>query len=217
MKNHYNSFCGSYIIADEVLYEKTKYSREVLIVPNELIKIILAYFHCNDLLMHLSEKRLYDLLVKRFYWKGMYRDISYWVAACLNCRKHKDNQPLQNGLLLPIIATSPFEVVGIDIVGPLNVSSNGNRYILVCATDPEPPVENIEINKLHESVRQLQLSLDSTDMECSIFASELYTAQEEFAALKTRCDTFKRSTEQSVAAPVHTCSICCSQYSDDTQ
>ena len=132
LENHNNSICGSYKITDEVLYKKTKYSREVLIVPNELIEIILAYFHCNDLLMHLSEKRLYDLLVKRFYWKGMYKDISNWVAACLNCRKHKDNQPLQNGLLLPIIATRPFEVVGIDIVGPLHVSANGNRYILVC-------------------------------------------------------------------------------------
>ena len=90
-------------------------------------------------------------------------------------------------------------------------STSTTTVTVAIATDPEPPVEDIEIKKLRESVRQLQLSLDSTDMECPILASEPYTAQEESAALKTRCYTLKRSTEQSVAAPVHTSSICCSQ------
>ena len=82
------------------------------------------------------------------------------------------------------------------------------------ATDPEPPVEDIEINKLRESVRQLQLSLDSTDMECSILASELYTAQEQSAFLKTKCDDLEqRSTEQS-GTTLSACTICCSQHDE---
>ena len=81
------------------------------------------------------------------------------------------------------------------------------------ATDSDSTTEN-EMKELRESVRQLKLNIETTYMECSILASELYTAQEESAALKTKCDAFKRSSEQSVATQVQTCSICCSQYSD---
>jgi hypothetical protein len=62
----------------------------------------------------------------------MYRDIRMWMNSCELCAKRKPYQPTNHGLLQPIQATYPFEVVGIDIVGPFSRSKKGNKYILVC-------------------------------------------------------------------------------------
>ena len=100
---------------------------------------------------------------------------------------------------------------------PITTTATTRTTTVATATDSEPPIEDEEIKELRESVRRLQLNLESNAIECSILASELYTAQEESAALKTRCDDPKRHTEQSGTAQVHTCSICCSQCNDESQ
>ena len=62
----------------------------------------------------------------------MFKDTMDWVGACISCKQHKTNQPLSNGLLIPIITTKPFELVCIDIIGPLKTSQSGHQYILEC-------------------------------------------------------------------------------------
>ena len=83
------------------------------------------------MLAHTSRDRLYNLLRNRFYWYGMYRDVKAWVDACIPC-KAKVNQPLNHGLLVPIKTVKPFEMVGMDIIGPLTMSKDGFKYVLVC-------------------------------------------------------------------------------------
>jgi transposase InsO family protein len=57
--------------------------------------------------------------------------VQAWIAACKKCQQFKYAQPKKNGLLQPIRVTYPFEVVGIDLVGPLPTSKQGNKYLLV--------------------------------------------------------------------------------------
>ena len=83
-------------------------------------------------MVHLSIERLYNILRKRFYWCGMHADCTNWVNACETCQKVKLNQPKSSGLLVPIKSSKPFEIIEVDIVGPLKKSVNDNKYILVC-------------------------------------------------------------------------------------
>jgi hypothetical protein len=99
-------------------------------VPCQLIEKFLAFYH-NGPIVHVARDRLYAMLRKRFCWPSMYADVSNWVADCTTCRNFKPNQPLQHGLLTPIIATFSFEMGGIDIVGPLKCTERGYKYILV--------------------------------------------------------------------------------------
>ena len=80
---------------------------------------------------HVGRDKLYHVLRDRFYWPGMYTDIRRWVSACVKCRQIKDPQPKSHGLLQPIKTTYPFEIVGIDILGPLKTTARGYKYILV--------------------------------------------------------------------------------------
>lgn len=61
----------------------------------------------------------------------MYEDIERWIKACLVCNQIKPGPSRRHGLLQPIKVTFPFEIVGIDILGPLRKTKRNNRYILV--------------------------------------------------------------------------------------
>jgi transposase InsO family protein len=79
---------------------------------------------------HLGQKNTYDQLSKSFYWPGMKQDCFEFVRSCPTCQKRmkKDGRaPLQ-----PITKiTRPFHQVGIDVMGPLNITPNGKRYIVL--------------------------------------------------------------------------------------
>ena len=54
------------------------------------------------------------------------------VNACLQCARVKTNMPKSHGLLQPIITSRPFEIVAMDIMGPLTSSDEGFQYLLNC-------------------------------------------------------------------------------------
>ena len=127
-----NYIHNCFVLENDILYKIDRGGNYLLIVPNVLIEKILSLYHDSHLLVHLAQKRLFDVIRKRFYWNGMHRDCCDWVAACTLCFGHKANQPLSQGLLIPIVSTKPFELLTMDILGPLKISKNGFKYILVC-------------------------------------------------------------------------------------
>ena len=59
----------------------------------------------------------------------MHQDIENYIKACDVCQrkgKMKKNNPLH-----PIETQPPFEKIGIDLIGPLPITSNQNKYIVV--------------------------------------------------------------------------------------
>ena len=62
----------------------------------------------------------------------MYKDIRNYVQACEVCQKRaktKRKEPLH-----PIQVGRAFERIRIDLVGPLTITKQNNRYIII-ATD----------------------------------------------------------------------------------
>ncbi|CAF0956113.1 unnamed protein product, partial [Brachionus calyciflorus] len=104
--------------------------KNLLLVPQHLIQIILEHYHCEEL-THVGRDKLFTLIKAKFYWGGMYEDVRRYVQACIKCNMFKKPQPTNQGLLQPIRSSYPFEIVGMDIVGPLRRTSRGFRYILV--------------------------------------------------------------------------------------
>ena len=145
-----NSVCGNFRVINNLLY-KVDHKRGgglLLVVPHMLIEDTLKFYHNNSLLVHPSQRRLYEIMRTRFYWSGMHRDITNWVAACQICIKHKAMQPKSNGLMIPIVTTFPFQLLGVDIQGPFKVSKNGYKYILVCVDHYTSWVEAIPLKTI---------------------------------------------------------------------
>ena len=59
----------------------------------------------------------------------MYETIRQYVKACENCQKR--GKLNRNEQLIPLIVEYPFHRVGIDIKGPLPITSRENRYIII--------------------------------------------------------------------------------------
>ncbi|OMH79079.1 Retrovirus-related Pol polyprotein from transposon [Zancudomyces culisetae] len=61
---------------------------------------------------------------------GLYNDVKKIVTYCSVCQYHKGSKENRHRLV-PIVATKPFDIVGIDAIGPIApTTESGNRYIL---------------------------------------------------------------------------------------
>ena len=93
---------------------------------------ILYCFHETPFAGHQGRGRTYGLIKRQFYWPGLYEDVKRFCAKCESCalRKprtlFKKKAPLQ---FFPAIE-GPFVTVALDLVGPLPMTANGNKWIL---------------------------------------------------------------------------------------
>lgn len=125
-----------FVVRDGLLF-KRNYSvdgaRFLLVVPASLRAAILHATHDDPTAGHLGFVRTLHRLKQNFYWPGMRRFAKQYVAGCLQCQRHKRPGSPSPGPLHPVTPpTSPFEQVGIDLLGPLPKSSTGHRWIIVC-------------------------------------------------------------------------------------
>ena len=80
---------------------------------------------------HSSHRATKPLINIRFVWHGMNLDIAKWCRSCKGCQTAKisrHNTPVFGKFTEP---TERFDLVHIDIVGPLPYA-NGFRYLLTC-------------------------------------------------------------------------------------
>jgi transposase InsO family protein len=101
-----------------------------VVVPDELVPHILRFYHDDQ--AHPGRERTAKTIQSRYWWKDMLRDIETYTHSCKYCRKHKAHNHVAR---VPIQQyhqpAYPFERVHIDLTGPFNETSRGNKYILV--------------------------------------------------------------------------------------
>lgn len=102
-----------------------------LVVPQAAREAILVLGHSVPWAGHLGKHKTTARIKKHFHWPGLHRDVAEFCKSCPQCQMTSASLPSRAPLLpLPIIAT-PFECLGMDIVGPVEKSKAGNRYMLV--------------------------------------------------------------------------------------
>ena len=69
-------------------------------------------------------------IADEFYWKGIHADVRELCRKCDKCQR--TNRVLQKprAELHPIPVTKVWHKVGIDLVGPLSETKQGNKYII---------------------------------------------------------------------------------------
>lgn len=93
--------------------------------------IVLTLGHSIPWAGHLGKHKTTARIKHHFYWPGLSLDVAQFCRSCPQCQKTslrgRTRAPLQP---LPII-TTPLERLGMDIVGLVEKSKSGNRYMLV--------------------------------------------------------------------------------------
>ncbi|GBC49115.1 putative integrase core domain protein [Rhizophagus irregularis DAOM 181602=DAOM 197198] len=85
--------------------------------------------HSHELSAHMGIKSTYDNLKDKYYWENMLNDVERYVRTCDECQRR--GKPQGKNELHPIKVVEPWYQIGIDFVGPLNTTTNGNKYIIV--------------------------------------------------------------------------------------
>ncbi|OMJ25413.1 Pro-Pol polyprotein [Smittium culicis] len=106
-------------------YSKNYGLREVLHERNVQEKI--EEIHNQE---HTGINNTWIKVKRKFTGNGIFEMVKHVVSFCDRCQRFTGN-PTRRHEFDPIKVTKPFEVLGIDAIGPINpISANGSRYIL---------------------------------------------------------------------------------------
>ena len=185
----YWSYWDSLFLIDGVLHKKwisPNLRRDIfqIVVPRHKVQEILEEAHDSPSGGHFGVNKTLQKIRKHFYWATSKKDVERWCASCKVCVARKGPIGKGKSPLEIYNVGAPFERIQVDILGPLPVSSSGNKYLLVvvdCFTKwPEAiPLKNKRASTIARSLVDqvfsrhgipLELHTDQgRNFECSLF------------------------------------------------
>ena len=103
-----------------------------VVVPTALRRSVLFECHSAPSAGHLGRtKTLARIRRQNLWWDGITKDVRSFVRACAVCRKTKPHFRKPAGMMLSTNTNEPWEMVAVDLMGPLPKSYAGHEYVLV--------------------------------------------------------------------------------------
>ena len=107
-------------------------SVEQLALPRPCRGTVLKLAHDIPASGHLGRRQTLRRIQQRLFWPGMTRDVAEYCRCCKVSQKSGGKTRGQQSPIVPIpLVEEPFQRVARDIVGPLDPTKSGNKYILV--------------------------------------------------------------------------------------
>ena len=98
------------------------------VVPAQFRRSVFDHLHS---LSHPGIRATQHLVTARYVWPGINKDVRRWAKTCVRCQQSKLHQHVATPMSTFATSDARFDMVHIDIVGPLP-SSHGFSYILTC-------------------------------------------------------------------------------------
>ena len=134
-----------------------------LLAPKSIRKELMINAH--DLLTsgHFGITKTYSKIKKHFYWVKCKADIKQWCKTCSICARAKPSAEAKRVPMVPMPCGKPWDRVGMDLIGPLPITSNGSEYCLVMedyfSKWPEAyPLPDKEANTIAKAITQFFLT-----------------------------------------------------------
>ena len=108
---------------------------------------------------HQGVQKIYQRLKLYVNWKNMFSDVEQYIRKCKVCQ---ENKYIGNQVSAPFQKTDtcfqPWEKIALDIIGPMEQTEKGNRYILTCQDNLSKYVIGIPIpDQTMETVAQVMV------------------------------------------------------------
>lgn len=122
-----------YHMSRGVLYRYTEAETEEpqLVIPENRRKQVMVECHDSATAGHGGVDRTYHRVAQRFYFPGMRRYIAEYLKTCIECQRYKPSNEKPAGLLQTPVPAQRFEVVAVDLFGPLPTGPKGERWVLI--------------------------------------------------------------------------------------
>jgi len=122
-----NYFTKNYQVVNGTLYYKKDDQYLKVIYRDEDKKDIINRAHE---VAHEGAEKTVQRILNSYYWPGIWNDVRMWTKSCRKCQlcrpkpfpKHTEDN------ITPV--EQPFTRVGLDIIGPLPMTKQGNCYII---------------------------------------------------------------------------------------
>ncbi len=102
---------------------QSKQDTTQLLVPKSRREMLFQAPRCNPMAGHLGQAATLNHLMTRFFWPA--------CAACRECQLLNPPASPKAPLRPPLLMQVPFEIIGMDLIGPLERSARGHRFALV--------------------------------------------------------------------------------------
>ena len=154
--------------ADGVLYRQWKPRKprqhetvEQIVLPAQCRQMVMKLAHDRPTGGHLGRKKTQDRILQHFYWPNVFKEVAEYCKSCDRCQKTARVKASERAPLMPLpIIEEPFQRIAMDIVGPLQRTTAGNKYILVicdyATRYPEAfPLKSIDAQHVAERLWEL--------------------------------------------------------------
>lgn len=121
-----------YFLHRGVLYRNTEEQEDDnarLVVPKDEVKNILHAYHDSPTAGHYGIDKTTYQISRRYYWNKMRQDIAQHVRSCQSCQRYKITNRKPEGLTNTV--NQRFEVVTMDLFGPLPITTTGKRWVFI--------------------------------------------------------------------------------------
>ena len=129
--NRPNDF-RNFEVDGQLVYMKAE-NNKLLCIPKIMIQgcgvreVVISEAH--SMLAHLGASKTIDYLRDHVWWKDMVSDIRAFCETCHTCKISKPSNQKPYGLLNPLSVPSyPWELIGMDFVGPLPELGNRDGF-----------------------------------------------------------------------------------------
>ena len=124
---------AGYSVNNGVLYFDHPKRGKLIVPPGARREGILRELHDHPMAGHQGSRRTMDRVQSRFFWPGLTKFVKRYVKSCHTCAVSKDSvvsptAPMQS---VEISALDAWSKICIDFMGPLPVSSSGNKFLIV--------------------------------------------------------------------------------------
>ncbi len=112
-----------HVMVDDVAGELKR-----IVIPKCRRGIVMKLVHngCG----HIGYRKALDIIGKRFVWPNVSVDVHKYCQSCIVCQKSSKRGQQKVPMMERPIITEPFEVIAVDIVGPLPPGKGKVVYIL---------------------------------------------------------------------------------------
>ena len=127
----WSEFC----VIDNVLYRDsynpvTQTKEKRVVVPAAMRSELIRMLHEGMTGGHAGISRTKEQVRRRAYWPGWTKSVELFVKACGPCARYKQGHAPKQGQMKMMVASRPFETLGVDVTGPHPKSVKGNTFIL---------------------------------------------------------------------------------------
>lgn len=126
---------GNFILVDGLICHKDRLLGDPvvqLVLPEKRRKKVLALAHESVFGAHMGVRKTSERIRYSFYWPSMSHDIKEFCKSCENCQLRSPDKVSDRAPITPVLRPElPFEVVNVDVIGPIEPSSGrGHKYVL---------------------------------------------------------------------------------------